>query len=138
MGTGTFYIFTDFLIDFLFIRRICRPIRVANGAHSPLPGIPYSVLVVVCWERICRHRISRAMHCLHLHSQHVTILEFGITLSWSRVLASKAPCFRSKNSPFGRQGVQFLQSRELRAGKSNQFPHSPTFHSGRKNKCCVR
>lgn len=26
-GTGTLYIFTDFLIDFLFIRRICRPIR---------------------------------------------------------------------------------------------------------------
>jgi len=47
MGTGTFYIFTDFLIDFLFIRRICRPIRVAKAAHSPLPAIPYSVLAVV-------------------------------------------------------------------------------------------
>jgi len=71
--------------------------------------------ISICCERICRHRISRAMHCLHLHShQHVTIFAcdstVSVTFSWSRVLASKTLCFRSKNSPFGRQGVHFSAS----------------------------
>lgn len=39
------------------------------------------------------------MHCLHLHSQHVTILHHttghNVTLSWSRVPASKTLCYGS-------------------------------------------